>query len=127
MSRVRYDQPDQARQAVKDRKAIGAVTMGTEGVTVITASGAGTPYSQLLKGIGTGLEATGQHVTYEDVAPMTSEDPTGVTISSLALPLAFGGNVSAVLLMTLLKKSPRLRLVESMLMSITGSSCLGVW
>lgn len=50
-----------------------------------------------------------------------------MTISSLALPLAFGGNVSAVLLMTLLKKSPRLRLVGSMLMSITGSSCLGVW
>ncbi|OLO75315.1 hypothetical protein BKH16_08805 [Actinomyces oris] len=115
-----YDQPDQARQAVKDRKAIGAFTVDAEGVTVITASGAGTPYSQLLKGIGTGLEATGQHVTYEDVAPMTREDPTGVTISSLALPLAFGGNVSAVLLMTLLKKSPRLRLVGSMLMSVTS-------
>lgn len=115
-----YDQPDQARQAVKDREAIGAVTVGPKGVNVVTASGAGTPYSQLLKGIGTGLEATGQHVTYEDVAPMTSKDPTGVTISSLALPLAFGGNVSAILLMTLLKKSPWLRLLGSILMSATS-------
>ncbi len=115
-----YEQADQARQAVKERQAVGAIAVGAKGVTVVTASGAGTPYVQLLKGIGTGLEATGQHVIYEDVAPMTSKDPTGVTIASLALPLAFGGNVSAVLLITLLKKSPRLRMLGAVLMSLTS-------
>lgn len=115
-----YEQADQARQAVKERQAVGAIAVGAKGVTVVTASGAGTPYVQLLKGIGTGLEATGQHVNYEDVAPMTSKDPTGVTIASLALPLALGGNVSAVLLITLLKKSPRLRMLGAVLMSLTS-------
>ena len=115
-----YEQPDQARQAVKDRQAVGAITVGANGITVMTASGAGTPYVQLLKGIGAGLEATGQHVTYEDLAPMTNEDPTGVTITSLALPLAFGGNVSAVLLITLLRKSPRLRMLGAALMSLAS-------
>lgn len=115
-----YEQPDQARQAVKDRKAVGAIAVGTHGITVMTASGAGTPYVQLLKGIGAGLEATGQHVTYEDLAPMTNEDPTGVTIASLALPLAFGGNVSAVLLITLLRKSPWLRMLGAALMSLAS-------
>ena len=115
-----YEQPDQARQAVKDRQAVGAITVGANGITVMTASGAGTPYVQLLKGIGAGLEATGQHVTYEDLAPMTNEDPTGVTITSLALPLAFGGNVSAVLLITLLRKSPWLRMLGAALMSLAS-------
>ena len=115
-----YEQPDQAGQAVKDRQAVGAITVGANGITVMTASGAGTPYVQLLKGIGAGLEATGQHVTYEDLAPMTNEDPTGVTITSLALPLAFGGNVSAVLLITLLRKSPWLRMLGAALMSLAS-------
>ena len=115
-----YEQPDQARQAVKDRQAVGAIAVGANGITVMTASGAGTPYVQLLKGIGAGLEATGQHVTYEDLAPMTNEDPTGVTITSLALPLAFGGNVSAVLLITLLRKSPWLRMLGAALMSLAS-------
>ena len=115
-----YEQPDQAGQAVKDRQAVGAITVGANGITVMTASGAGTPYVQLLKGIGAGLEATGQHVTYEDLAPMTNEDPTGVTITSLALPLAFGGNVSAVLLITLLRKSPWLRMLGATLMSLAS-------
>lgn len=115
-----YEQPDQAGQAVKDRQAVGAIAVGANGITVMTASGAGTPYVQLLKGIGAGLEATGQHVTYEDLAPMTNEDPTGVTITSLALPLAFGGNVSAVLLITLLRKSPWLRMLGAALMSLAS-------
>ena len=115
-----YEQPDQARQAVKDRQAVGAIAVGANGITVMTASGAGTPYVQLLKGSGAGLEATGQHVTYEDLAPMTNEDPTGVTITSLALPLAFGGNVSAVLLITLLRKSPWLRMLGAALMSLAS-------
>ena len=115
-----YEQPDQAGQAVKDRQAVGAIAVGANGITVMTASGAGTPYVQLLKGIGAGLEATGQHVTYEDLAPMTNEDPTGVTIASLALPLAFGGNVSAVLLITLLRKSPWLRMLGAALMSLAS-------
>jgi hypothetical protein len=115
-----YEEPTDARQAVLDREAIGAVTVGADGVRIVVASGAGTPYAPLLRTLGAGLEQAGQTVTYEDVAPLTEEDPTGSAIASLGLPLAFGGNVSAILLLTLLKNHPRLRLVGALAMSATG-------
>src|SRR5699024_8237358 len=84
------------------------------------ASGAGSSYVPLLQQVGSALKAQGQTVTYEDVAPLTEEDPTGSAIAVLGLPLVFGGNVSAILLITLLKSHPRLRLIGGLLMSITG-------
>jgi hypothetical protein len=115
-----YPDAADARQAVLDREAIGAITAGADGVTVVVASGAGTPYATLLRNLGGALEAAGQTVAYEDVAPLTEADPTGSAIASLGLPLAFGGNVSAILLITLLKNHPRLRLLGAALMSVTG-------
>lgn len=87
---------------------------------MVTASGAGTPYSQLLKQIGEGLEAQGNSVEYRDVAPFPEEDPTGSAIATLGLPLVFGGNVSAMLLIFLLKGYPRLSILGGILLSITG-------
>lgn len=91
-----YDSTDQAQDAVRNREEIGAISLGTDGVTITTASGAGTPYANLLTSIGSGLEAQGQNVTYDDVAPLTEDDPTGAAMGALALPLAFGGMISAV-------------------------------
>lgn len=115
-----YDSAADARDAVQNREEIGAISVGESGVTIVVASGAGTPYASLLKQVGAGLEAAGQTVSYEDIAPLTEEDPTGAAIAVLGLPLVFGGNVSAILLITLLKKYPRLRLVGGVLLSITG-------
>lgn len=39
-----------------DREAIGAVTVGQQGVEILKASGAGTPYGTMMDGIATGLE-----------------------------------------------------------------------
>ena len=38
------------------REAIGAVTVGQQGVEILKASGAGTPYGTMMDGIATGLE-----------------------------------------------------------------------
>lgn len=115
-----FDSAADARDAVQNREQIGAISIDESGVSIVIASGDGTPYASLLKQIGAGLEATGQTVTYDDVAPLTDEDPTGSAIAALGLPLVFGGNISAILLLTLLKNYPRLRLIGGVLMSITG-------
>jgi len=115
-----YDSAADAREAVHNREEMGAISVGEDGVTIVIASGAGTPYASLLKQVGTGLEAAGQTVTYDDVAPLPEEDPTGSAIAVLGLPLVFGGNISAILLITLLKNHPRLRLIGGLLLSVTG-------
>lgn len=44
-------------------------------------------------------------VTVTDVAPLTADDPMGVGLTSLALPLVFGGMASGVLLSIVVKTS----------------------
>lgn len=115
-----YSTLEEARQSVIDRENIGAISVGADGVSITVASGAGTPYASLLKQLGSGLESTGQTVTCEDVAPLTSEDPTGSSIATLGLPLIFGGNVSAILLITLFTKNPRLRVLGGLAIAVLG-------
>lgn len=139
-----YDDAEQAEQAVAGREAIGAVTVGQQGVEILKASGAGTPYSTMMDGIATGLEeqqktqaqqaqgqeqqaptqgdqtaaqggrtqgqqAPAQEVTVRDVAPLTDDDPNATAMSTLALPLAFGGMISAAAFTMLSGNRPAVR------------------
>lgn len=121
-----YDDAEQAEQAVADREAIGAVTVGQQGVEILKASGAGTPYGTMMDGIATGLEeqqkaqaqqapsdqpqqAPAQEVTVRDVAPLTDDDPNATAMSTLALPLAFGGMISAAAFTMLSGNRPAVR------------------
>jgi hypothetical protein len=109
-----YDSSDEVSEAVLDRDTIGGISVGEDGtITITTAGGAGTPYAQLLQGMGSGLEQSGAAVTYDDVAPLSQDDPSGIGLSALALPLVFGGMISAVLLSTLLKGRPGFRILGS--------------
>lgn len=114
---TRYSSAEQAVQAVRDRDAIGAITVGSTGISIVTASGAGAPYVAVLKGIGAGLQASGQTVTYQDVAPLTKDDPAGSGVTALALPLVFGGMASAVLL-SLSRRRPGRRIAASLAFSV---------
>ena len=105
---------------MKDRDAIGAITAGPEGVTIVTASGAGSPYVQLLKQMGAGMAESGQHVNYVDVAPMTAKDPTGSAVTALALPMIFGGMASAVVFSRLFKNSRVKQLIGALGVAILG-------
>lgn len=124
-----YASADEVRDAVHSRDAIGGIAVGTgadhTGVTVYTAAGAGQPYAQLLTGIGSGLEARGQTVTYEEVAPTTADDPNATGLSVLALPLAFGGMISAALLSVTMKKRYSMRVLGSLAFSVIAGFLVG--
>lgn len=115
-----YATAQEASDSVHNRDTIGAIAIEADGVHIVTASGAGTPYATLLKQIGAGLQSTGQNVVYEEVAPLTEKDPTGSSIATLGLPLIFGGNVSAILLITMFKKHPLLRIFGGLAIALIG-------
>ena len=104
-----YSTAEEATEAVRNREAIGAITAGTDGITIVTASAAGTPYSTILKQIGEGLSQTGQPIHY-----------TGSAISMLALPMIFGGMSSAVAFSTVFKKSHRKQIIGAIGVAILG-------
>lgn len=104
---VDADSPEDATAKVENRETVGAITATPTGTTITIASGAGAPYAAALKGMATQLEASGQNVTVNDVAPMTPEDPQGVGLNSALLPLIFGGMASAVLLATQLTSATK--------------------
>lgn len=106
--------PEESAEAILDRDAVGGIAVGPEGVTIQLASGAGAPYSSILRGIGTQLEATGQQVTYEDLAPFPEEDPSGAGLTTLALPLIFGGMASAAALVLGYKGPVRARIAAAL-------------
>ncbi|MFT4286955.1 hypothetical protein [Nocardioides sp.] len=115
-----YDSADQAREAILDREAIGGLTVGDDGLTVLTASAAGTPYPSLLQGVGAALAASGQQVGYDEVAPLSADDPTGAGLGALGLPMVFGGMATAVLLSTRFKGSPAPRVVGAVSIAVLG-------
>jgi len=115
-----YASVDEATAAIKDRDAVGGISIAQDGrVTIQTASAAGSPYASLLRNIGSGLAAGGQAVvTYADVVPLTSDDPAGSGLAALALPLAFGGTASAVIVATLFRRSRILCVLGSVAFSV---------
>lgn len=115
---ITYASADEVTAAIEQREAIGGIVLGADGVTIEVASAAGAPYAPLLRNLGAGLAASGQQVTYEDVVPLTQDDPTGAGLSALALPLVFGGLASAGALVTLFKRSRTLRVAGSVAFSV---------
>lgn len=94
-----HDSAGEAADAIRDREAIGGIAVGPDGITVQTAAGSGSAYAQLLQGVGSGLERSGQEVTYDELAATTDDDPSAAGISTIGLPLVFGGMATAALLL----------------------------
>ncbi len=115
-----YPSAEEAASAVTRREAIGGLAIGADGVTVQLASGAGTPYASLLRSVGAGLAADGQRVTYADLAPLTADDPAGVGISAIALPMVFGGMASAMLLAAVLKAGRARRIAGALAVAVAA-------
>ncbi len=115
-----YSTAEEATDAVKNREFIGAITADPEGITIVTASGAGTPYTQILKQVGTGLEQTGQKVQYNDVAPLAAGDPTGSALATLALPMVFGGMSAAAIFSMTFKNSRTKQVLGALGVAILG-------
>jgi hypothetical protein len=111
---------DDVASAIKQRAAVGGISVAPDGIRIHVASAAGAPYASLLHNIGSAFASEGQPVTYIDVAPLTSDDPTGSGVAALALPLALGGTLSAVALATMFRRSRTRRIVGSLAFSMVA-------
>lgn len=100
---ITVDSQDDAVNMVKDRDAVGAITIAPEGATIYTATGNGAPYAQLLTGMAQKMQANGMKAETVELAPTTQDDPQAQGLALLGLPLAFGGIISAVLATVLLR------------------------
>ncbi|QHC54474.1 hypothetical protein EV639_10941 [Rathayibacter tanaceti] len=74
----RADSAEQARQAVADRDAVGAVIVDGSTVTTVIASGGGRLAAAVVQQVGDQAAAQlGTTATIEDVAPLPADDPGG--------------------------------------------------
>lgn len=91
-----------ARAAVAGREAYGAIVLGPQGPTVLTASAASPAVAQLVGQVAAALAAGGGDgpaaPPVEDVVPLPAADPRGAGLVSASLPLALGGVLTAVVL-----------------------------
>ncbi|MCZ4578471.1 ABC transporter permease [Gordonia amicalis] len=81
-----------ARRAIETRDIVGAVTVGPQGVTVLTAEAGSPALAQIVAGVGTGI-ATAQSlpVTTESVVAPPSTDARGTGFAAGLLPLLIAG------------------------------------
>lgn len=121
------DSADSVRQSILNRESVGGFVIDpqTQTLTIYTASGNGAPYTQMLSGIAQGMQAQGQNVQFEDLAPLTDEDPNGTGMAMLGLPLAFGGMISAALMTFTLRGRPWHKLVGSLAISVVAGFIVG--
>lgn len=115
-----YDGPDEAADAIRDRAAVGGIVVEGDAITIQTASGAGPAYSQLLTGVGSGLQQAGQEVRYQELAPTSPDDPTTIGVSTLGLPLIFGGMATAALLLVAYRGPVGMRLLGASGLAVLG-------
>lgn len=115
-----YHSTEDAEEAIRERDAIGGISVGSSGVTIQTAAGAGASYKQLLTGVGSGLEASGQEVEYSELAATTDEDPSTIAVSTLGMPLVFGGMATAALLLLAYRGTTRARLGGAFALALLG-------
>ena len=87
----RYRDAAAARAAIGGREVYGAFVASPGGVTVMTASAGSPVVARLLR------EAAGNGAQVRDVVPTTAEDPLGLALGTVALPLVIGGIVTGVL------------------------------
>jgi hypothetical protein len=87
----RYRDAAAARAAIGEREVYGAFVASPGGVAVMTASAGSPVVARLLR------EAAGDGAQVRDVVPTTAEDPLGLALGTVALPLVIGGIVTGVL------------------------------
>lgn len=115
-----YADSDEAAEAILDRAAVGGIAVDGNAITIQLASGAGPAYAQLLQGVGSGLEQAGQEVHYQDLAPTSADDATTIGVSTLGLPLIFGGMATAALLLVAYRGPVGMRLLGASTLALLG-------
>jgi hypothetical protein len=96
---VRHDSPATARAALTGREVYGVLVPGSGSDELLVASGAGVAVAGLLQGVLEGRAATtGRTLQVEDVVPLATGDPRGVTLGLLVLPLVIASILGGMFL-----------------------------
>ena len=118
-----------ARAAIEDREVYGAIVVGPQGASVLTASAASPAVAQGLTELARGLAAQEQAqgrqpaVAVTDIAPTTADDPRGAGLGSAALPLVLAGLAGAVVLSLRVGGTGR-RFVAALGLAVAGGAAI---
>lgn len=113
-----YPDSDALRSAIRHRQAYGGLTTGTatgtQGLTMLTASGASPVVAQLLNQVGAGIAAQAHAPLHtEDLAPPPARDPRGSGLAGAALPVTLAGLLPALVLLLAFPRERWLRLAAT--------------
>lgn len=103
---TRYDTEEQARAAIESRDVYGVLVPGSDSDRLLVASGASAAVAGLLQGTFNGrAAATGQPLQVEDIVPLATGDPRGVTLGLVVLPLVIASILGGMLLALLARRA----------------------
>jgi hypothetical protein len=85
-------------EAIRDREVYGGLVVGAGGPVILTASAASTAAAQTLAALAPALSRNGTVAEVRDVVPLPADDPRGVGLAVLVLPLVLGAIVPAAVL-----------------------------
>jgi hypothetical protein len=85
-------------EAIRNREVYGGLVSGAGRPVVLTASAASTAAAQTLAAIAPALGSDGAGAEVRDVVPLPAEDPRGVGLAALILPLVLGAIIPAAVL-----------------------------
>ncbi|QFG27495.1 hypothetical protein F7P10_35250 [Actinomadura sp. WMMB 499] len=114
---------DEARAAITDREAYGAIVTTPAGPRVLTASAASPMVAQQLTALAESLSGAPRGAPVEDVVATDPDDPRGSGLATLILPLVMSSLAAAVLL-TFAVPSAAWRAAGALLFAVLGG--LGV-
>ena len=118
-----------ARAAIEDREVYGAIVVGPQGASVLTASAASPAVAQGLTELARGLAAQEQAqggqpaATVTDIVPTTADDPRGAGLGSAALPLVLAGLAGATVLSLRVGGNGR-RFVAALALAVVGAAAI---
>ncbi|MGW0043285.1 ABC transporter permease [Rhodococcus sp. NPDC003348] len=122
-----YPDREALADAIRERSVAGGISVGADGVGVLTAGAGGATAASAITAVGTTL-AQQQHlqVTVEDLVPFPERDPRGSGLTSAALPLVFGGIIPAVALTRLFpgRANLRIRLIGVLGFSVVAGAAI---
>jgi hypothetical protein len=93
-----FDDEAALTEAIRNREVYGGLVLGAGGPVVLTASAASTAVASMLTGLAPALAPGGTGAEVRDVVPLPAEDPRGVGLAALILPLVLGAIVPAAVL-----------------------------
>lgn len=99
----------QAEDLILDRDVYGAIVVDSDTTTMMIAGAASPAVANVLKTMADQMgEVQGTTVAVKDVVPLPEDDPAGAGLSAGALPLALGGWIGAVVLMSAVPQARQL-------------------